>query len=133
MTKQSIKLWILAAGLAMISGYSVARNVPTIYPSINFAINTQSTLNCGNSNLPTCISEINLEQVTNQWCRDKVSDDTDPYLSLDGYYVGVNSYTTRVLSAVDNNNGVGGYAFTAVVQYSCRGDFHPGRMATLGH
>ncbi|MCW8879284.1 MAG: hypothetical protein OQJ89_08870 [Kangiellaceae bacterium] len=96
-------------------------------PHHTFGINSVNTISCGSSSLASCISAVNLEAITKQLCRNKVTDDSDGLLPWGTpYYHTVQQYAVRVLSALDTNGGSGPVAYTVDVQYSCSGYLHPG-------
>ena len=91
-----------------------------------FADDSISTLNCGSSTLATCISGVNLTNVTQQWCRNKVTDDTDgPLLFGQGYYHTVQSYALHIMSATDNDYDASTNDYSVDIDYSCSGLSHP--------
>ncbi len=101
-------------------------------PQILFGTNSLDTLNCGSSDLATCINPVNLTNVTQQWCRNKVLDTTDGAIPWgQPYYHGVQSYALHIMSAVDQDNASNTNDYTVDVRYSCSGFRHPGSKLEL--
>ena len=95
-------------------------------PQHTFGTNSVSTFSCGSLPLTSCISQINLEAMTKQACRDKVNDDTDPFISTNGYYHHVQQYAVSLQQVHSVNPG------SIEVKYSCSGYLHPGIKLSPG-
>jgi len=114
--------------LALVSGYAMAQ----IYnhgnhndPQVLFGTNSLSTINCGTSDLATCINGVNLSNTSLQWCRNKVVDDTDGMLPWgQPYYHGVQSYAVHIMSALDQDGASNTNDYVVDVRYSCAGFLH---------
>ncbi len=94
-------------------------------PQILFGTSSIDTLNCGSSSLSACISAVNLENISKQWCRNMVVDVTDGPLPYgQSYYHTVQSYALHIISATDNGSLTNNYSIDLL--YSCSGLNHPG-------
>jgi len=126
----NLNIKILAIAAACFSSYCLAdqyNHGNHNDPQQTWAVNAVSTFSCGSSYLSSCIANANTSIITQQKCRDLVTDDTDGILLYGSpYYHSIISYGVRVLSAIDSNSGSGSYAYTIDVQYSCVGYRHPG-------
>ncbi|WDE04842.1 hypothetical protein SG34_026605 [Thalassomonas viridans] len=91
-------------------------------PQITFSTGNVTTFSCGSLPISSCTSQINIEAMAVQACRDQVNDDTDPFVSINGYYHHVQQFAVGVVGATY------GSPWTIDVQYSCAGLFHPGSV-----
>jgi len=93
-----------------------------------FGTNAVNTLSCGSASLASCISAVHLEPIAQQWCRNKVVDNTDGMLPWgQPYYHTVQAYALHIISATDNGSNSNNYSVD--LQYSCSGFIHPGQKS----
>jgi hypothetical protein len=121
---------VLSAAIILASGYCQATEFNHGNhddPYGLFGTDSIDTLNCGSLSLASCISAVSLTNITQQWCRNKVVDDTDGALPWgQGYMHTVQSYALHIISATDNGSISNNYSVE--LQYSCSGYGHPGTL-----